>query len=1324
MPWSWKRPSWQRIAIGSLVLLVVAWAGIQITLRSDWFEEQLRVRVIAELEQATGGNAQLETLRFDPSSMTVELVNLRISGPDQTEPFAELPSVSLGLSVESLLSRRVRLDHLALESPLLRLQIAEDGSTNWPARTEAGPSLSLTDIGLGHLDVTGASFIFNGEPYDLDLSADDVVVTAELDQQGCYEFNASAQDIRGASEDWYSDSVLSTEIRLCGDRLVVGQLEFVTANFGTWSGSGSAQPVTNPVVDFEFSFDGPLASFLPGLPDGWAIEGVAASVGSITRTPSEPVSYAGTLGVYEIGIAGPSGTITDARLDAAFTGDLDTLEVSSLNLSLANGTVVGRANVTDLRGQWRLTSAGRLEAVGVDAIVQTVTTRFPWAALATGPYEFSASERAGLQLSSSLDFSDPDDVVSPGVTGQAAFEYFSRDGELLLHSFDIAAEGIELAANGTLSASEPTEVVLDIRADSHRDVEALLAVVDDSAGPLPFALEGATAVTMILSSPTGLFPFADVQVEADVSTGAIRYRDYRWQRLAVSVDLLGGRLVVRNGRAADGTGSIEFSATASIEMGGSPSDWPFTLHAEATDLDASRLAVIVGLTTAATGSLEATADFHGPWRSLACTADFLVRDGSAANFPFDSLTGSIAYQSGRLGATRIEVRRGDALLSGEGSYLVDERAFDLNIVGSNMKLEEVPIFGERPAKPHGQLSLDVTANGVFSPADSPTSFDALAVEGSWRMQGLELSEVQLGDWSGEVTSSGDRIDLTLSGMPLNGSVSGAAAVDIAQLGFATDIRFENLAIGGLISSAGEVASGPTGVATGEAQFRGSLNSLSDTDGEGLFSELRLEIADLPGSDAGYELYNPFPMRWTFSDGQLSLDHMRLQGTGANVELTGAVGLAPGVDSDLRIDGDFDLAALEQFRPMLTASGRSTIGVRLTGPLTDPSIQGEWVIQDGGLQSAELPAGLSAVNGKVQFIGREFRVEELRAVSGGGALTVSGGGRIDPEDYEFRLDGRAEGVRVRYPVGVVSLVDGDFVFSGGADQRLLSGEVMVLRLSTPRTTTLSSFLSGLRPRRPTSSQSAPLDSVQVNVHVASAPGVEFDTPLIRNVVAAIDLRVVGTLGNRSLLGQIDISQGQMSFHGSRYAINRGQIEFRNPVRVEPLLDFEIETRMRGIDIALILAGPARRLNVSYRSDPPLAFSELVNLIAVGRDPSTDPLYSSRQRIEQQSLFQTGANNVLANAVQSPVSPGLQRFFGVSRLKVDPGAGGVGADPAARISTEQPLAEDVTLIYTYDLSSSRQQTFRLEWTPDRRWTFVATRDENGIVGSDAIYKLRRP
>ena len=70
------------------------------------------------------------------------------------------------------------------------------------------------------------------------------------------------------------------------------------------------------------------------------------------------------------------------------------------------------------------------------------------------------------------------------------------------------------------------------------------------------------------------------------------------------------------------------------------------------------------------------------------------------------------------------------------------------------------------------------------------------------------------------------------------------------------------------------------------------------------------------------------------------------------------------------------------------------------------------------------------------------------------------------------------------------------------------------------------------------------------------------------------------------------------------------------------------------------------------------------------------------------------------------------------------GGLEANPSARISTEQQIADDLTLIYSYDLSSAQQQAIRIEWNPDRKWSVVVTRDQNGLVGSDVLYKVRLP
>lgn len=1318
-----KRLTWKRAGAALLILAMLAWAGVYALLRSDWLIEQLRLRVIAEVEQATGGVVELEALRFDPTSWALELVNLRVRDPRQDEPFLIVPTASLGISIQSFLSPAVRLNTLRLDRPLVRLDIAEDGSTNWPERVVAEPRLEVADIGLGRLEISQGRIDFNGEPYDVNLSAEEVALSAVLGEGGCYAVDGEAGSLQGAAAGVDLTGAVSGEALLCANSLTITGAELTTASMGTWRVSGSAAPLADPALDFGVSFEAPLDGLVLPLPDPWRIAGSASGSGKLTRAPGEPIAYAGELHAADVDVQGPAGSMNDNHLDAAFAGDLDAVDVSNIRLQLSQaGQITGQARLEGLRDQPLLTGRGTLDGVRLGQLLRTITPRFVWATEATGSFELTASQRDGARISAVTEFSDPGDAQRPGMAGSTDLTYSSLARVLQLRRFAWSAEGVELAASGTLSENGASDFSVDAKAASQADVERLLAIAGYALDPLPFSLDGPVRVIADVSSPAGLSQPSESHLTGEVSTAAMELHGYRWDSLTAQVRFDGGRVTVARGHLIDGAGSADVSGT--VDVSGDPLvEWPLDLEFRANGLAIPKLLAAARQTADVQGQLGAAGRLEGTLQDLAARADFRVTQGSALGHPFDSLSGSATYDANRVRVSGLQLRRGPTLVAGAGSFAPAQRSFELQLTGSGLRVEDLPALRERSAPPRGSISFDVTASGVLARAGDSVNFDSLRVDGDWRLAGLEVGAVALGDWSGDAASRDDRIELTLNGAPLNGAVTGMASVAAADLNFTADIGFTNLAIEGLLSSVDD-PNGPTGNATGQAKFQGSLRSLSEIQGEGLFSELRMEIADIPGAAEGYALFNPFPMRWVFSDRALRLDHMRLQGEGTNLELTGSVSVAPGVPSDLRIDGNFNLAALRQFQPSLISSGRSRIGVRLTGELSDPEIQGEWVIQDGELQPEDGPIGLSGVNGRVMFVGREFRVEEMRAASGGGILTLSGGGRIVTDDYEFRLDGRAQNVRVRYPTGITSVVDGNFVFSGGGAQRLLSGEVVIVRLTTARTTTLGSLLSTLRSGSPTTAQSAPSDTVQLNVQITSAPGVEINTSLIRNVAADIDLRLVGTLGNPSLLGQIDVSQGEMSFHGSRYQVNRGEIEFRNPIRIEPLLDFELETRMRGVDIALILAGPARRLNVSYRSDPPLSFSDLVNLVAVGRDPTTDPLSASRQRIEQQSLFQTGANNVLAEAVQSPVSPGLQRFFGVSRLKVDPAVGGAEANPAARISTEQQLTDDITLIYTYDLSSSQQQTARLEWTPNRRWTLVVTRDENGLIGSDAIYKTRQP
>ena len=73
---------------------------------------------------------------------------------------------------------------------------------------------------------------------------------------------------------------------------------------------------------------------------------------------------------------------------------------------------------------------------------------------------------------------------------------------------------------------------------------------------------------------------------------------------------------------------------------------------------------------------------------------------------------------------------------------------------------------------------------------------------------------------------------------------------------------------------------------------------------------------------------------------------------------------------------------------------------------------------------------------------------------------------------------------------------------------------------------------------------------------------------------------------------------MVFFGNKYSINQGSISFFNPAKIDPILNIDLETKARGVDVILTVSGPITKLNVSYRSDPPLQFSDIVALLATG------------------------------------------------------------------------------------------------------------------------------
>ena len=226
--------------------------------------------------------------------------------------------------------------------------------------------------------------------------------------------------------------------------------------------------------------------------------------------------------------------------------------------------------------------------------------------------------------------------------------------------------------------------------------------------------------------------------------------------------------------------------------------------------------------------------------------------------------------------------------------------------------------------------------------------------------------------------------------------------------------------------------------------------------------------------------------------------------------------------------------------------------------------------------------------------------------------------------------------------------------------------------------------------------------------------------LAKITGDVDLRLRGTAARPTLLGKVNITEGDVFFSSTKYHLEHGDIIFTNPLRIEPVLNLEASARVRDYDVTIGLHGSADNLSTSYRSDPPLSSADIIALLALGRTRDDTTLNSQQPT---QTLTETASNAVLGEALNAATSSRMQRLFGVSRIKIDPQVGGPENNPNARLTVEQQVNKNITLTYITNLAQSTQQIIQAEFTINRSLSFVIVRDQNGVLGMDIRLRQRK-
>ena len=311
--------------------------------------------------------------------------------------------------------------------------------------------------------------------------------------------------------------------------------------------------------------------------------------------------------------------------------------------------------------------------------------------------------------------------------------------------------------------------------------------------------------------------------------------------------------------------------------------------------------------------------------------------------------------------------------------------------------------------------------------------------------------------------------------------------------------------------------------------------------------------------------------------------------------------------------------------------------------------------------------------------------------------------------------------MRYPPGVSSTANAELRLTGSDNAASLSGDVVVTKLAVTPGFDFGAYIEKSKQATVlTASDSLP-SRLKLDVHVVTTPELRMQTAAAK-LSGNADLRVRGTGDRPAILGRVEVLEGEISFNGNKYKLERGDVTFANPAKTQPVIDLQASTRVRDYDITVQFRGDAsvaNGLKVTWQSEPQLPEANVIALLALGRTREESAASASGSLGFNGDASALIINQALNNAFNSR----LQRLFGASRVKIDPQ--GLASETAVvrgpQVTVEQQVASNLTLTYSTNTEVSNQQIIQLEYNVTKNISIVALRDQNGVVSFD--FKLRR-
>ena len=1375
------------LAILAAAAGVVAWYAT-----TPQFEDMVRDRLVATLEQATGGRVELRSFHWHLIRLEFVADDLTIHGLEAPGeiPYAHIDRLFVRAKILSFLRAKAGLSLLEGDHPVFHLIVYPDGSTNQPrpkaAEHQGSVTDTLFDLAVDRTDITNGILLLNQRAIPFDLSADDLGVTIEYNRaRDHYLADVRAADItaqRGKLPPVRSRLTVKADLSRTG--AVVSQLQLQTGNSPKQGSllevSGSLQNYADPQLDFAArgSIDVREVEALtavPGLesgiaelrltakgnPSNFSVDGNAKVLGAAYRIPEVQVSGVnGSADIHitqdEIALTGltarlPEGGSLDGELrlanwlaptPAAPTRKEAAAAVArkSQNLpapaigQVATGNIRAQIRDITLRSVMRAVAPERYQDLGFDTAASgSVSVQWTGSAAdakVTGNLALAAGNgRDGVPLSGTVDATYDNrrgavDIRS--LTAQTPGSHIQADGAVGVYPLERSSEihgdlvttnlaefdktltalGLSTAGpEGKKSGVAAIPVRLQGEGEFHGTVSGSLLDPDVkghlAAKNFDTVFESATASG---EAPAAAEKFIEAHAsettpaQASSAKPTLAISELHWDSLDAQAEYSPDGITVQQATLLHGKSTIHVSGalhTHRLSRHHSAFDDESALNATVSVQDApiTDLLTIAGSKAPVSGTLDLQAHVGGALGNLNGGGHVAIHGGEIYGQAYRSMNADLKFNGHELDAANLKLLLDGGQIAGDGGYDLRAQTIHFKAKGSGFVLEHFPEIQTARLSLAGQLEFEASGSGpVHTPnAQATVSVSKIVVNEQFKGSLEAKIDLEHSLLTYQVNSSLDMAKLVLTGQT---TMTGD---------YPTQARLaaQNVHIGRLLQLYNVKDVSSDSVLTLQAAVNGPARQPKQMAGT-------LNINKFAISVEGIALHSEADLTAQLRGGVLHLDPLRIIGDDTNLQIEGSAGIVEQPRALLLYSkGAVNLRLAQSFDPNINASGHVDFSVGATGTIDQPNLTGQVHFADVAISLGDLPNGLSQMNGTLVFDQNRLTVEQLTAVTGGGRLQL--GGSITYQNGLYGdLTATGKDIRIRYPQGVSSMADAKLRLQGTETNLLLSGNVLVTRFSISPNLDLAALKSSSNTVAPLPDPNAPSNHVRLDVHITSAPELNFQNSFAK-LAGDVDLRVRGTVASPSLLGHISITDGSATFAGTNYQLQRGEIYFSNPIQIDPIIDLDATARVEDYDIDIGVHGPLSKLNLTYRSEPPLPESDIFALLALGRTQEEQQIYNQEQ---QAAGVNSTADALLGGALNATVSNRVSKLFGVGSVKIDPNYVGNLGNSTARITVEEKVGKNVTITYATNINSTAQQLIAGQVFLTQNVSIVAERDESGV------------